>query len=126
MADMFEYLSWRGDLAFGDVPPTAVDALILSTLVYCDFAGIVPEDGAAPVSLQAAAEAFLALPEQTRLAACRYLEALDLYPGSVSAGGLHSTGRSEPGQYLLRCDPDSGHDLAEECLFHRRKSRFCL
>ena len=63
MADMFEYLSWRGDLAFGDVPPTAVDALILSTLVYCDFAGIVPEDGATPVSLQAAAEAFLALPD---------------------------------------------------------------
>ena len=68
MADMFEYLAWRGDLSFLHVPPCPVDALILSALVYCDFAGILPEDGAAPVALQDAAEAFLALPDpETRV-----------------------------------------------------------
>ena len=63
MADMFAYLDWRGDLSFLDVPPGNVDALILSSLVYCDFAGIVPQDDAAPVSLHDTAAAFLALPD---------------------------------------------------------------
>jgi hypothetical protein len=68
MADMFEYLSWRGDLAFEEAAPNAVDALILSTLVYCDFSGIVPEDGISPVPLQTAAEALLTLPDpETRV-----------------------------------------------------------
>ena len=68
MADMFAYLTWRGDLSFGAVPLNCVDALILSSLVYCDFAGIVPEDGTTPVPLQEAAAAFLALPNpETRV-----------------------------------------------------------
>ena len=63
MADMFEYLSWRGDLLFADVPLNSVDALIFSSLVYCDFAGIVPDDGQHPVPLYVAADAFLSLPD---------------------------------------------------------------
>ena len=63
MADMFEYLRWRGDLLFADVPLNSVDSLVFSTLVYCDFAGIVQEDGQHPVPLHVAAEAFLNLPD---------------------------------------------------------------
>jgi len=63
MADMFDYLSWRGDLPFSAVPPTPVDALIFSTLVYIGFDGIVPEDLSLPVPLHVAANAFLALPD---------------------------------------------------------------
>ena len=41
MADLFDYLKWRGDLSFAQVPPNAVDALIFSALAYIRFAGTV-------------------------------------------------------------------------------------
>ncbi|MBO5130195.1 MAG: DUF2974 domain-containing protein [Oscillospiraceae bacterium] len=44
MSDMFDYLSWRGDILFSQLPPNPVDALIFSTLSYIQFTGIVPED----------------------------------------------------------------------------------
>ena len=34
MADMFDYLKWRGDLTFSQDPPNEVDALIFSGLSY--------------------------------------------------------------------------------------------
>ena len=37
MADMFEYIKWRGDIRFSQVPPNEVDALILSALVYVRY-----------------------------------------------------------------------------------------
>lgn len=43
MADMFEYLSWRGDISLAHSPFNAVDSLILSVLSYLPFDGIVPE-----------------------------------------------------------------------------------
>lgn len=62
VGDMFDYLSWRGDLSFSDVPLCSVDALIFTTLVYIQFEGIVPENMANPVPLELAAEVFLNLP----------------------------------------------------------------
>lgn len=62
LADMLEYIKWRGDIPFSQVPFTPVDNLILSTLVYIDFAGLVGDDLGHPVPLSAAAEAFFALP----------------------------------------------------------------
>lgn len=44
MADMFDYLKWRGDILFTQLPPNPVDALIFSTLSYVSFDGIVPSD----------------------------------------------------------------------------------
>ena len=64
MADMFDYLLWRGDLPMDQVPPNPVDTLILSELSYIDFAGLVPGDFLHPVPLRVAAEAFLALPDR--------------------------------------------------------------
>jgi len=61
LGDMFDYLNWRGDLTFTDVPFCPVDALILSSLVYLRFEGILPEDMAHPVPLHVAADAFLSL-----------------------------------------------------------------
>ena len=63
MADMFDYLQWRGDIPFSAVPPTPVDALIFSSLVYIDFAGIVPETLDHPVPLHTAAQVLLKLPK---------------------------------------------------------------
>lgn len=63
MADLFDYLKWRGDLPFASVPPTPVDALLFSSLVYIGFEGIVPNDLSHPVPLHVAADAFLKLPD---------------------------------------------------------------
>ena len=64
MADIFDYLLWRGDLSMAAVPPNPVDTLIMSELSYIDFAGLVPGDFLHPVPLKVAAEAFLALPDR--------------------------------------------------------------
>ena len=61
MGNLFDYLSWRGDLSLNTVPITPVDALIFSALSYLDFAGIVPADFKNPIPLHVAADAFLSL-----------------------------------------------------------------
>ncbi len=61
MGNLFEYLSWRGDLSFSTVPVTPVDALIFSSLSYLNFQGIVPENLQNPIPLHVAADAFLSL-----------------------------------------------------------------
>ena len=64
MAELFDYLLWRGDLRMDAVPPNPVDTLILSELSYIGFEGLVPGDFQHPVPLKVAAEAFLALPDR--------------------------------------------------------------
>ena len=64
MADLFDYLLWRGDLPMELVPPNPVDTLILSELCYLDFTGLVPQDFVHPVPLHVVAEAFGALPDR--------------------------------------------------------------
>lgn len=61
MADMMDYLRWRGDLSFSQDPPNCVDALIFSSLVYIQYAGKVEQDPTIPVTLREAAEEFFAL-----------------------------------------------------------------
>jgi hypothetical protein len=45
MANIFDYLNWRGDLTFLEAPFNEVDNLIFSKLVYTDLSGIVPPPG---------------------------------------------------------------------------------
>lgn len=66
MDDLFEYIKWRGDIPFSQVPPTPVDAVIFCELVYIRFDGIVSDDLAHPVFLRDAAKAFLEKPEAER------------------------------------------------------------
>lgn len=42
MANILDYLDWRGDLTFDKSPFNEVDNLLLSQLVYVDLEGIVP------------------------------------------------------------------------------------
>ena len=56
MADMFDYLAWRGDLRFAQAGVNEVDALIFSGLSYIRY----PEE-AEGRTLEEAAEAFFAL-----------------------------------------------------------------
>ena len=67
MANILDYLRWRGDLPFRQVPPGEVDALVLSYLSYMLYEGIVEE--ALPgegVRLADAAAALLARAERER------------------------------------------------------------
>lgn len=43
MADLIDYIRWRGDLTFEQAPINEADGLILSNMSYVDFSGIVPE-----------------------------------------------------------------------------------
>lgn len=59
MANVFDYIKWRGDLTFEQSPMNEIDALIFCELSYIFFEGIVPEcpeDGY--VTLSEAAEIF--------------------------------------------------------------------
>ncbi|MCL2880023.1 MAG: DUF2974 domain-containing protein [Treponema sp.] len=42
MANIFDYLAWRGDLSFGQAPFNPVDAMIFCQLSYLPFDAIVP------------------------------------------------------------------------------------
>ena len=66
MADMFDYLSWRGDIRFSQVPPGPVDSLIFTTLCYIQFRGIVPETPYRWITLEDAAAAILTDPESNQ------------------------------------------------------------
>ena len=63
MADLFDYLKWRGDLTFSQVPVNPVDTLIFSALSYISFGGRVEAMPEIPISLQDAAEEFFCLPD---------------------------------------------------------------
>ena len=60
MANIFDYLKWRGDLTFTQDPPNAVDALVFSSLSYIQFHGMVEALPQVPVRLKDAAEEFFA------------------------------------------------------------------
>ncbi len=61
MNTVFDYLTWRGDLDFAQVPFSDVDALIFSMISYIDFEGIVSgKQGGKTVSLANAARTFFA------------------------------------------------------------------
>ena len=50
MANMNDYLSWRGDLTLGERPFNDVDALVLACLSYLDLRGLVPGEDATGVT----------------------------------------------------------------------------
>ena len=64
MADLFDYLAWRGDLTFSQDPPNAVDALVFSSLAYLNYGERVSRQPNHPITLGEAAEEFFALEDQ--------------------------------------------------------------
>ncbi|MGN0136192.1 Mbeg1-like protein [Anaerotignum sp.] len=65
MTNMFDYLTWRGDLTLSQSPFQDVDSLILSTLAYVFFDGIVGESTEETVTIAQAAELYFARPRET-------------------------------------------------------------
>ena len=61
MADMLDYLAWRGDIEFPQMPVNPVDALIFSTLSYIQFEDIVPDNPMQSISLAEAAAGLFSL-----------------------------------------------------------------
>ena len=62
MANLLDYLDWRGDLTLAQDPFNEVDNLILAELSFVDFGGIVPNEGG-EVPLGEAAAAYFAKTE---------------------------------------------------------------
>ncbi len=59
MANILDYIAWRGDLPLAVSPFNEVDNLVLAELSFIDFTGIVPDLGQGePVPLREAAAAF--------------------------------------------------------------------
>lgn len=58
MADLFDYLKWRGDLSFTVSDFNEIDALILCQLAYIDFSDIISSEVKTQKSLKQVAEEF--------------------------------------------------------------------
>mgnify|MGYP000908151178 CR=1 FL=1 len=63
MANLFDYLDWRGDLTLDQVPFNDIDSLILSRLSYLPFDGIVPQSLQESITIAKASERFFASKE---------------------------------------------------------------
>ena len=61
MANILDYIQWRGDLTFTQDPPNAVDALIFSALSYIHYGCRAEAQPQTPVTLREAAEDFFSL-----------------------------------------------------------------
>ncbi len=81
MANIFDYLKWRGDLTFTQDPPNAVDALVFSSLSYIRFGGGIKDSPQIPVTLKAAAEEFFAQDDYETC--CRVQKDLDLLHAAI-------------------------------------------
>lgn len=63
MANLFDYLNWRGDLTLDQVPLNDIDSLILSRLSYLPFDNIVPKSLRESITIKEAGKRFLASEE---------------------------------------------------------------
>ena len=61
MGNIFDYLTWRGDLTFTQDPPNAVDALIFSTLTYVEYGKTAEHLPEAAATLRECAKEFFTL-----------------------------------------------------------------
>ena len=87
MANILDYIKWRGDLTFTQDPPNAVDALIFSSLSYIRYGANVESDPHTPVMLRTAAEVFFSLPDhEERVRVQNDLDLLHLAASSVRFG----------------------------------------
>lgn len=59
MANLMEYIDWRGDIDFSQVPLNEVDNLILSEICYVDFEGIISPSFNKPILLSTAVRTYL-------------------------------------------------------------------
>lgn len=79
MSAMFDYLRWRGDILFSQLPVNQADTLIFAALSYIRFEDVVPEDCRQWITLADAARKLLALPQpESRVRVEQDLKLLEL------------------------------------------------
>lgn len=76
MANILDYIAWRGDILFSQLDVNDVDALIFSELSYIRYEGIVSDDMRVSAPLGTVVKAILALPEP--MERCRVERDLEL------------------------------------------------
>lgn len=52
MTNMFDYLKWRGDILFSQVPLNKIDALIFAQLSYVNMENLVCSDFSSPITIK--------------------------------------------------------------------------
>lgn len=63
MANILDYLQWRGDLSFTQDPANAVDSMVFCVLSYIRFSGTKELEGNRSLTLKEAAAVFFQLPD---------------------------------------------------------------
>ena len=92
MADMLDYIRWRGDLPFTVSPPNEVDAVIFSTLSYIPFRGRTVSHPEEAIPFSEAVEEFCSYPEPPNyIRAQRDLDLLKAAGESVRFGNTRIT-----------------------------------
>ena len=92
MADMLDYIRWRGDLPFTVSPPNEVDAVIFSTLSYSPFRGRTVSHPEEAIPFSEAVEEFFSYPEPPNyIRAQRDLDLLKAAGESVRFGNTRIT-----------------------------------
>ena len=87
MGNIFDYLTWRGDLTFTQDPPNAVDALIFSTLTYVGYGETAERPLETAASLRRCAEEFFALENpESRVRSKKDMELLRCAAATVRFG----------------------------------------
>ncbi len=120
MANMLDYLDWRGDLTFSERPLNEVDSLIFCELSYIEMDGIVPS----PESGE-----FISLSRLSEAYAAREKKQEDLFfndpaPLLMAASRSPRFRDLQLGRYVNHVDPDSQVQfsayvirLPDECLY---------
>ena len=92
MANILEYLVWRGDLSLAVSPFNEVDNLILSELAFLDFDGILTEKVNETITLREVAER-LSIYREEDLAESGVLIPKEIAPLFYRAAGSERFGR---------------------------------
>lgn len=90
MADIFDYLRWRGDLSFTQIPFNEVDALILAQSTYINYLPYVAKDYSRWITFADIAKADFSsnMPVDTRLLALLKAMGQTRRFGSIQVAGL--------------------------------------
>ena len=111
MANMLDYLAWRGDLSLADSPINEVDALILAELSYLNLDGILTAEPGPQLSLRRAAERYAAR-GNTQPPVIN-----DPRPLMKAAAASRRFGGMKLGGYINLVDPERQLQLAALSLF---------
>ena len=109
MANIVDYLKWRGDILLDDCPFNDVDNLVLSLLSYLGFDGIVPSERSNKTVLLSDA--------------CqKMIESIKKDPSLIS--GLSRIDKARLGKYVNRLDHNKNMQFAGLTIYLPNGSRF--